>query len=62
MVLTVISMFYSFADYHIVPHTKHCDMHNENMAERNWICVSLWCPHAENLEVRERAFVVLKHA
>ena len=47
-------LFFSHTDHHFVPYSKHCDVHLENMAERNWICPSLWCPHAENLEVRER--------
>lgn len=47
-------MLVFFSDHHFVPDPKHCDVHVENMVERNWICLSLWCPHAENLEVRER--------
>ena len=46
--------FVFFSDHHFVPDPKYCDVHVENMVERNWICLSLWCPHAENLEVRER--------
>ena len=48
--------FFFHTDHHIVPNPQHCHMYYANMASRNWVCLGLWSPYAENLEVSESVY------
>ncbi len=46
---------FSFADNRALSRAEHCHLHDEDLAQGNWIRPLVRRAHAENLEVRVRS-------